>query len=234
MDKKKYIEVLAAHAEKHGRAYELALNDFCDYLLRLFDGRKILSVEKYIPYLQQTLKEEPDFAALAITWLEDVSQAMEHGKYLDAFGELYEEMYLTPGKASRTGQFFTPGSLSMLCADIIHSEKNEASGTKELGRVVNDCAAGSGRLLLAHFMKVFNVSRSEGRRYRYFAQDMDPIACKMCALNMMAHGMNAQVVCQDTLAMSTPKVRYYINEAKYPINTPYYSIRAKLTENEQL
>ena len=55
-------------------------------------------------------------------------------------------MYLSRGKASRTGQFFTPQSVSDLVA-MIGTQKAEDHGT------VHDCAAGSGRLLLAHYME---------------------------------------------------------------------------------
>ena len=134
-------------------------------------------------------------------------------------------MYLTSGKASKTGQFFAPLSVSDLMSSIIGSSKNEAANVKIDGHKVNDCAAGSGRLLLSHFMKMSKENPLNGRLYNYIAQDSDPLVCKMCALNMMAHGMAGMVICQDTLALSTPVAVYHINEVKYPFNTPYYSVR---------
>lgn len=151
---------------------------------------------------------------------------MEHGQWLDVFGILYEEMYLSRGKASKTGQFFTPQSVSDLMAQI------SGLGAGDHGRV-NDCAAGSGRLLLAHYMEKSKLDHSAGRRFEYVAQDSDPIACKMCALNLMVHGMYGRVECRDTLRMSKPTVVYYINEVKYPFNTPYYSVRTVLAENQK-
>ena len=71
---------------------------------------------------------------------------MYGGVLLDVFGILYEEMYLSRGKASKTAQFFTPQSISDLMARI------SALGAGNHGKV-NDCAAGSGRLLLAHYME---------------------------------------------------------------------------------
>lgn len=98
---------------------------------------------------------------------------------------------------------------------------------------VNDCAAGSGRLLLAHYIEKSKLDHSAGRRFEYVAQDSDPIACKMCALNLMAHGMYGRVECRDTLRMNEPTVVYVINEVKYPFNTPYYSVRKILAENRK-
>ena len=159
--------------------------------------------------------------------MDDVTKAMEQGKWLDIFGMLYEKMYLIAGKASRTGQFFTPPAVSDLMSELVGTKKKEASSVKKDGLKVNDCAAGSGRLLLSHFIEVSKLDHSAGRPYSYIAQDSDPLACKMCALNMMIHGMNGRVICQDTLTLSTPTVEYIVNEVRYPFITPYYSVRVK-------
>ena len=109
----------------------------------------------------------------------------------------------------------------------VGTQKAEDHGT------VNDCAAGSGRLLLAHYMEKSKLDHAAGRRFEYVAQDNDPIACKMCALNLMVHGMYGRVECRDTLRMTDPTVVYVINEVKYPFNTPYYSVRKILAENQK-
>ena len=226
MDKKKYIDVLTEQAIKHSRPQEMALSDFCDYLIEFFsiDAFKA-GTDEYRQYVLSCTKKNPDFAGLTFQWLDDVATAMERGEWLDVFGILYEEMYLSRGKASRTGQFFTPPSVSDLMAQV-GTQKAEDHGT------VNDCAAGSGRLLLAHYMEKSRLDHSAGRRFEYVAQDSDPIACKMCALNLMVHGMYGRVECRDTLRMTDPTVVYYINEVKYPINTPYYSVRVE-SQNQQ-
>lgn len=225
---KLYVDFLSDQAKEDGRPHEMALNDFCDYLLDLFSVEAFMGDSKsYLKWQQQRLQAKPKLATLAMVWLNDVSQAMDRGQWLDVFGMLYEDMYLTAGKASKTGQFFTPESVSDLMSTIIAPGKIEAPSAKIKGSRVNDCAAGSGRLLLAHYMEVSKLNPSAGRRYQYIAQDSDPLVCKMCALNMMVHGMNGRVICQDTLAMSTPSVEYFVNEVRYPFSTPYYSVRIK-------
>lgn len=220
MDKKKYIDILSAQAEKNNRPYELALSDFLDYLIELFRVEPLMEgIEGYEKHVLRCVRKSPDFAELATQWLSDVSDAMTRGEWLDVFGILYEEMYLSRGKASKTGQFFTPPSVSNLLSEILDTSSQDGT--------VNDCAAGSGRLLLAHYMEHSRLDNTAGRRFKYLAQDVDPIACKMCALNFMAHGMNGKVVCQDTLTMDAPSVTYHLNEVKYPFNTPFYSIRSE-------
>lgn len=227
MDKKKYIYVLTEQANKYSRPQEMALSDFCDYLIEFFsiDAFKAGTVE-YSQHILSCTRKNPDFAGLAFQWLDDVATAMERGEWLDVFGILYEEMYLSRGKASKTGQFFTPQSVSDLMARI-STQKTEDHGK------VNDCAAGSGRLLLAHYIEKSRLDHSAGRRFEYVAQDSDPIACKMCALNLMVHGMYGRVECRDTLRMTEPTVVYVINEVKYPISTPYYSVRKILAGNQK-
>lgn len=225
---KLYVDFLSDQAKEDGRPHEMALNDFCDYLLDLFSVEAFMGdFKSYLKWQQQRLQAKPKLATLAMVWLNDVSQAMDRGQWLDVFGMLYEDMYLTAGKASKTGQFFTPESVSDLMSTIIAPGKIEAPSAKIKGSMVNDCAAGSGRLLLAHYMEVSKLNPSAGRRYQYIAQDSDPLVCKMCALNMMVHGMNGKVICQDTLAQSTPSAIYCINEIRYPFSTPYYSVRIK-------
>lgn len=225
---KLYVDILSDQAKEDGRPHEMALSDFCDYLLDLFSVEAFLGDSRsYLKWQQQRLQAKPKLATLAMFWLNDVSQAMDRGQWLDVFGMLYEDMYLTAGKASKTGQFFTPASVSDLLSAIISPGKIEAPSAKIEGPRVNDCAAGSGRLLLAHFMEVSKLDPSAGRRYQYVAQDSDPLVCKMCALNMMVHGMNGKVICQDTLAQSTPSAVYCINEIRYPFVSPYYSVRVK-------
>ena len=225
---KLYVDILSDQAKEDGRPYEMALNDFCDYLLDLFSVEAFLGDSRsYLKWQQQRLQAKPKLATLAMVWLNDVSQAMDRGQWLDVFGMLYEDMYLTAGKASKTGQFFTPQSVSNLMSSIIGSGKNEATSAKIEGTTVNDCAAGSGRLLLAHFIEASKLDHSAGLPFQYIAQDSDPLVCKMCALNMMVHGMNGRVICQDTLAMSTPSVEYFVNEVRYPFCTPYYSVRIR-------
>lgn len=228
INSKMYVDILSQQAKEDGRPYEMALSDFCDYLLDLFSVEAFMGdSESYLKWQQQRLQAKPKLATLAMVWLNDVSQAMDQGKWLDVFGMLYEDMYLTAGKASKTGQFFTPQSVSSLMSAIIAPGKIEAPSAKIEGSRVNDCAAGSGRLLLAHYMEVSKLNPSAGRRYQYVAQDSDPLVCKMCALNMMVHGMNGKVICQDTLALSTPSAVYCVNEIRYPFISPYYSVRVK-------
>lgn len=59
----------------------------------------------------------------------------------------------------------------------------------------------------------------------YARQDIDPVSCKMCALNLMVYGCGGSVTQMDTLKYSGEWNAYYINEVRYPFPTTSYSIR---------
>lgn len=81
MDKKKYIDVLTEQANKHSRPQELALSDFCDYLIEFFsiDAFKAGTAE-YSQHILNCTEQKPDFAVLALQWLGDVATAMNRGE----------------------------------------------------------------------------------------------------------------------------------------------------------
>lgn len=228
MNVKEYADVLTRRADNNKRPYELALSDFLDYLLDVFSIDAFKSGSKeYVEFFRARMLADKEFAPLALRWMVDVADSMEHGHWLDAFGTLYEQLYLTSGKAAKTGQFFTPPSVSDLCASILQGSANNVA--QDRGTVC-DPAVGSGRLLLAHYMDRTHTDHSAGLGFYYVGQDSDPTACKMCALNMMVHGLAGRVECRNTLTMSVPSVVYHINEVRRPIPTPYYSIRTEILE----
>lgn len=214
----KYTETLSRVSNDRKRPMELALSDWMDFLIDLWDLEHVRNgYEAWAQHVLQLQTENPEYLDLNQDWAADVTRAMEKGTWLDLFGNLYEALYLSRGKASSQGQFFTPQSVSDLMAQI-------ATGKKENG-LVADCAAGSGRLLLSHYMQVTHVDHGKRFGLFYEATDNDPVACKMCALNMMMHGMHGKVICRNSLLMDTPSVIYHINEIRYPFPTMFYSIR---------
>lgn len=218
-----FSKELTAIAEAKNRPFEMALSDWMDFMIEFHDV-KFFNENNWVQHVVDFAKKEEGYFSLMMAWMDEVANCMEKGHWWDCFGELYESKFLLRAKSANTGQFFTPPSLCDLMAKM-----QTNNGEKKIGKI-SDCACGSGRLLLAHYMDVANESRSDARKCTYHLVDSDMTACKMAALNVMIHGMSAKVICQDTLAQDKPKVIYYINEAKYPINTPYYSIRVEYPE----
>lgn len=188
------------------------LNVLLDFLVDLFDVGHYKG--NWMEYVARRKNEEPTLFKICLIWMERVSDALDKGTWLDFFGGIYEELFQSKYKASKTGQFFTPPAVCDLLAKCATIRNNELIH-------VNDCACGSGRTLLSQFA----VDKYPFKAY-YIADDIDEVSVKMCALNMMMHGMRGKVVQHDTLTNPVfYDLGYEINEVRYPIPTSYYSLR---------
>lgn len=195
------------------------LNAVLDFLIDMFDIKHYLSKDGWFSAVSKAEKEEPHLYRIMMIWMDKVATAMETGSWIDFFGGVYEEMYQSRGKASTLGQFFTPPNICDLMAQI----------SQPVDGRVSDCACGSGRTLLA------GASAAGFPRNNYYiGEDMDLVSVKMCALNLMIHGCRGKVVQHDTLR--SPILYDYgfrINDIRYPIPTPFYSLtRIKLTKED--
>ena len=220
-DIKQFVKYLNEVSDNHSVKQEDRLDAFCDFIIRLFSTDSY-KPEGFKPDI--ATPENNDYIALVSLWCEMVAEEMEKGNYFDLFGQLYEQMFLLKSKASANGQFFTPDSICRLMADITDADVEENESDRGLVRV-NDPACGSARTLLAHFMRKTHDNPALAGRYYYEAADIDLPTCKMAACNMMIHGMQGKVVCQDQLSLPKPSAIFYINEVRYPFPSGMYSIR---------
>ncbi len=111
----------------------------------------------------------------------------EELKWFDLFGAFYEAL-ASRSKKSGLGQFFTPEPIVDLMT-LIQSSKGEDLTGK--GMTMSDPTCGSGRFLIAfqgHFPGNYT-----------YAEDIDPICCKMTCINMMLHGCEGEVVQHNAL-----------------------------------
>lgn len=227
-DIKQFVKYLTEVSDNHVIKQEERLDAFCDFIISLF------STDSYKPEgfkPSVATQENDDYIALVSLWCEMVAEEMERGNAFDLFGQLYEQMFLLKSKASANGQFFTPDSLCRLMADITDADVEEKESDRGLVRV-NDPACGSARILLAHFMRKTHDNPALAGKYFYDAADIDLPTCKMAACNMMIHGMQGKVICQDQLSLPTPTAIFYINEVRYPFHSGMYSIRVVYPKKE--
>lgn len=228
-DIKEFVKFLKEVSDNHGIKQEERLDAFCDFIISLF------STDSYKPEgfkPDVATPENEDYIALVSLWCEMVAEEMERGNAFDLFGQLYEQMFLLKSKASANGQFFTPDSICRLMADMTDAGVEEK--VSHIGPVrVNDPTCGSARTLLAHFMDNTREDHALAGMYYYEAADIDLPTCKMAACNMMIHGLQGKVVCQDQLLLPTPTAIFYINEVRYPFPSGMYSIRVVYPKKEE-
>ena len=227
-DIKEFVKYMNEVSDNHGVKQEDRLDAFCDFIIRLFSTDSYKK-DGFKPSVET--QGNLDYMVLVGLWAGMGSDEMEKGNSFDLFGQLYEQMFLLKSKASSNGQFFTPDSLCRLMASITDADVEEIECNGGMVRV-NDCACGSARTLLAHFMAKTSIDHALAGRYFYEAADIDLPTCKMAACNMMIHGMQGKVVCQDQLSLPTPTAIFYINEVRYPFPSDMYSIRVVYPKKE--
>lgn len=208
---KQILKLLEEHIQERMIDRHRGLEILLDFLIDMFDINhfKNNGFENHCIKLQS---EEPYLFEIAILWMSKVADAMDKGDWLDLFGLLYEELYQTKNKASSLGQFYTPKGICDLMAKISYGEG---------GMITDNGGCGSGRTLLAYH----SHSKYSNRNY-YVGDDIDTISVKMCALNMMIHGMRGRVVRHNVLYDPVYfDYGFEINEVRYPIPTCFYSLR---------
>lgn len=214
---KKTIKILSDFAYGNGRDQSLVFTDFLDYLIGTFSVENIVSHRANMAWVfdDKRKEESPLFEAM-VRWIEKTDEGIRNEGCFDFFGELYEEMFLGKTKASNMGQFFTPMPLCRIMAKCM---------IPGVASRVGEPSCGSGRNVLAMF------AESDKTKYQYYVcEDLDPVSVKMCALNMMIHGMFGCVICHDSLIPGSFHFGYEINEVRYPFPVDAYSIRQITSE----
>ena len=203
------IKELKQASQKHNIQHHQQLEWWCDYMLELFSTDGFWNGDIREHYKAMRFKNV-DLFRITLDWLVITYNQINKGKCIDVLGTIYEKLYLNKNKAGELGQFFTPTDICETIGNIV-GENNNPTATDD---------PACGRTLIAKHMM------SESKKHYYIAEDVDPLMCKMCALNMMIHGMLGHVVCHDTLSNpDTFSVKYQINEVRFPLYTPYFSIR---------
>lgn len=216
------INIINRLSEATGLDAKEAFSRLTDFIIGFFDPEK-----KPLPNWNFTEEANNIFQEATRSLFLDYQHGITAHGWTDPLGTTFEEV-LGRHDASRKGQFFTPPTICELMAEITVSGLN-ASAKHPCGAFGNrhiaaDPTCGSGRNLLAVAAKFDGRPRSE---LPYFVgEDIDPLCCKMCAINLMMHGVPGEVVCHNTLAAPhSLSFGFVINEAMFPMPSGLPSIR---------
>ena len=128
------------------------------------------------------------FADFMATYFACQQEQVTNKFWYDAWGDMFMEL---SGKfKSFRGQFFTPAAVADLCAKMSVPQRQ---GDRP---IINDCACGSARMLLAAEQLAFE--KKSAQPY-LIGEDIDGMCCKMAAINMAVHGCLGEVVRHDSL-----------------------------------
>lgn len=164
----------------------LDLLDYCIY-------QHLVNKPKKLKFRSRYTNETGYFYDLYCDWVTVTNKKIEEYGWFDYWGTLYTEIILSDAKASQRGQFFTELSVCESAVQLLSNsiKKEEDEGGLFKGRLY-DPAAGSGRLLCCF--------QSKEQGYYMVAEDLDEMACKMCVLNFLIHGISGCVVNMDSLS----------------------------------
>ena len=176
------------------------------------------------PVLRESFRNpeaEAELFTLMRIFFSALHTELAHRKWVDLFGDYFMEY--GANKKDR-GQCFTPDSVCDVMARLSLSRNkgtdfdNMRHYVPGFGRkvVVNDCACGSARLLLAAGATYRHITHKND--VYLVASDIDDRCCKQSAINILVHGFYGEVVCMDTLmGESSFSHGWIINQGLYPI-----------------
>lgn len=213
MDAIKEIDkALSRYAHGKGADFAQVFDQWMDWTIDWFSLSKVQEKKcDYAAIMDEMKADNETFFECFSLVANDTAYHIEKQGWYDAYGSLYEEKVKSGYKASSMGQFFTPAGLCDAIAMV------GAEG--ERGRFIYDPACGSGRIPLAMWGAI------DKNKFHYFVLgDLDPLSCKMSALNMMLNGMFGIVERRNALSMEFFG-GYVINEMCYPFPVACPSIR---------
>ena len=175
------FEELARHNDR-----SVIWNDWLDYAIEINELN--LSDEKK-PFRKNYHGNEPAYWDMTTAWLNELTVKLEKYPYYDLLGEFYEELVTSQVKSSQMGQFFSPVSVSELVNNIV---SNDIQDHDLNGKIANDPACGSARMLLSAHVK------SKGELI-CLGEELDPTAARMAVLNFYSHGVRGSILQIDTL-----------------------------------
>jgi len=190
-----------------------------DDALKVFDDAltyilRYLSIDGMDTPWMHDENDNQAFADFMATYFAYQQEQVATKFWYDAWGDMFMEL---SGKfKSFRGQFFTPAAVADLCAKM--------SVPKHQGDhpIINDCACGSARMLLAAEQLAFE----KGSLQPYLiGEDIDGMCCKMAAINMAVHGCLGEVVRHDSLQHPDELSYGYIINETLPAGLSFPSIR---------
>lgn len=172
-------------------------NDFLEIVICCYAMQQM--EERYLSVIKKYKKQEIEILAQMYAEIVNLySRNLGHEKWFDGLGAFYETYINTVAKASRTGQFFTPETICDFKARVVLNPDHANQGLR-----INDCACGSGRLLLA--------ANAVAHGNLYYAEDIDPMCVRLTTVNFLFHNMNGQIVCHNSLDPSSYNFGYEIS-----------------------
>ncbi len=188
------------------------LDDSLDYIIARMSVNEKTGISWN--YNQDQTRAFYDFMG---AYCEFMEEKLKTQFWFDAWGDLFMENSGT--FQSFRGQFFTPAAVSNLAAKIGFTDSERLASGRP---VVNDCACGSARMLLAAQQCAYEKQQMQPY---LVGEDIDGTCCKMAAVNLAIHGCFGEVIRHDSLKDPGEFLYGYIINESLASGLEYPSIR---------
>lgn len=189
-----------------GFQYKYDLNQVFDDLLTMIIcamGRGTKEDLYFETIKKYKRKELEIFCKLFAELLKIYENSKINNDWCDPLGEYYECL-AGNYKKSNFGQFFTPKVICNFMTKVLIDNN-------DFGLKISEPACGSGRMVLA--------ANNHAKGNYYVCQDLDPICCKMTAINLCFHNIRAEIHCQDALLPTNTRFSLAVNYEFWKHNT---------------
>ena len=156
--------------------------------------------QKYMNIVRKYTQEQAnDFSQMLALLVNALEQ-----KYQDFLGQIY--MRLNLGNV-KTGQFFTPYSVSKMMSEITFLENKDNIENQELITLSEPCC-GSGGIIIAYAETMKNHNINFQKKLFVEAIDIDELCFQMTYIQLSLYGISARVMLGDTLAYKFSQIYY--------------------------
>lgn len=157
-----------------------------------------------------TKEQNGEFYEMYVLCVNIMNKELRTKEWFDIFGKIYENLIAGKERKSNSGQFFTPENLCDLMTEINQGDKPVS------GKIVGDCACGSGRTLLSFHVK------NPGNYY--IAEDVDRTCAMMTVCNFLFHGVVGEVIWHNSLNPDSFFGAWRVNEQLNRFGSKYFGI----------
>lgn len=220
-----FLKIFGEISTKYGRSQ--SWYDYIDmqaisfanlYATECRDEREKYYLDIVVKYDEKTMDKFTTLASITMRALLDDPEQ-------DFLGEIYHRLGLAKGGA---GQVFTPYHVGHLMASI--NTAGPFALDKSTLFVVNDACCGAGCLLIAQYnvmREKLETTDPDWNDYVLFGgQDIDPLACKMCYIQMCCLGIPGIVMVGNALLNDEQRP-----SSDYWFTPKYYTLNAKAYKN---
>lgn len=203
---KELIAKFESFVRKNGLEPSRVFDDLLRYIIHGFTlpGLPGLGDWKY------TQEQNAEFCEMFSRCVIIMQSELRKREWFDIFGNIYENFVAGKSRKSNNGQFFTPEALCDLMTGITEGEE------KISGKIIGDCACGSGRTLLSFHVK------NPGNYY--IAEDVDRTCAMMTVCNFLFHGVVGEVIWHDSLNPDSFFGAWRVNEQLNRFGQKYFGI----------